>query len=144
MGGLPQFATKFRSRSTDFVGCIRNLEIDHSFVDLMLPMVNHLSDGKCIQNQPKCTKNNPCKMGHCIDGLRGPRCVCSEGFIGEHCQTGWEQFSRHLFTYFLPFPPSQCTHACILAYKPSGQALTSEHDIMSLLYREQVDSSITC
>lgn len=88
VGGLPRLSREFQSRSMDFVGCIRNLEIDHRFVDLMYPMFAHKSDSKCTQKQETCKKKNSCENGNCIDGLNGPHCICHEGFVGKHCSIG--------------------------------------------------------
>lgn len=88
IGGLPNTGVKFQVHNSDFVGCIKNIYIDHKRKDLSKPLTNHLTTPKCPAMKTDCEKINPCKAGSCFDGLDGLICECPENRMGKYCEKG--------------------------------------------------------
>lgn len=86
IGGLPNTGVKFQVHNSDFVGCIKNIYIDHKRKDLSKPLTNHLTTPKCPAMKTDCEKINPCKAGSCFDGLDGLICECPENRMGKYCE----------------------------------------------------------
>lgn len=88
IGGLPSMKRTFLSPVKDFVGCIRNLMIDHAMQDLSDLLWNHFSTAKCPVPTEKCTTSYCTKPmnGDCIETMNGPKCECRGNFVGERCQ----------------------------------------------------------
>jgi hypothetical protein len=60
VGGLPSLPTDFQVQSTHFVGCIRDVYIDESMLDLDAYMFNHRTETGCGNKRSFC-KNALCK-----------------------------------------------------------------------------------
>ena len=94
LGGLVQLPVKFPVLYKHFTGCIRNVYINHEFLDLSQPLYNN--DGtsaKCKAMGNTCAYK-PCGRGTCFNILGSRRCDCPTGFDGSRCETGIEFFLR--------------------------------------------------
>ena len=87
LGGLMQLPVKFPVLYKHFTGCIRNVYIDHKFLDLSQPLYNNGTSAKCKAMGNTCAYK-PCERGTCFNILssRG----CPTGFDGSRCETGIE------------------------------------------------------
>ena len=91
LGGLVQLPVKFPVLYKHFTGCIRNVYIDHKFLDLSQPLYNNGTSAKC-KAMGNTYAYKPCKRGTCFNILGSRRCDCSTGFDGSRCETGIELF----------------------------------------------------
>ena len=90
LGGLMQLPVKFPVLYKHFTGCIRNVYINHEFLDLSQPLYNN--DGtsaKCKAMGNTCAYK-PCERGTCFNILSSRRCGCPTGLDGSRCETGIE------------------------------------------------------
>ena len=91
LGGLVQLPVKFPVLYKHFTGCIRNVYIDHKFLDLSQPLYNNGTSAKCKAMGNTCAYK-PCERGTCFNILGSRRCDCPTGFDGSRCETGIEFF----------------------------------------------------
>ena len=92
LGGLVQLPIKFPVLCKNFTGCIRNVYINHEFLDLSQPLYNN--DGtsaKCKAMGNTCAYK-PCGRGTCFNILGSHQCDCPTGFDGSRGETGIEFF----------------------------------------------------
>lgn len=87
IGNLPQFSFKFPVAQQGFVGCIRNVFIDHKFYDLATPIMDSGTVPKCPDMADFC-KGAPCHHGNCSNILGSFKCDCPEGYGGKRCEIG--------------------------------------------------------
>ena len=78
----------------DYVGCIRNLYVDHVFFDLSNPLKQNASQVGCPVKRNYCTKSTCANGGVCVSLIGGFKCECKDGFIGKYCRTGEYHTSR--------------------------------------------------
>eukprot|EP00795_Rhopilema_esculentum_P002013 gene2013-17573_t len=86
IGGYPQGST-MKLPNWDYVGCIRNLYVDHVFFDLSNPLKQNASQIGCPVKKNYCTKSTCANGGVCVSLIGGFRCDCKDGFIGKFCRT---------------------------------------------------------
>ena len=91
LGGLVQLPIKFPVLYKHFTGCIRNVYIDHKFLDLSQPLYNNGTSAKCKAMGNTCAYK-PCEQGTCFNILCSRRCDCPTGFDGSRCETGVDFF----------------------------------------------------
>ena len=91
LGGLVQLPIKFPVPYKHFTGCIRNVYIDHKFLDLSQPLYNNGTSAKCKAMGNTCAYK-PCERGTCFNILGSRRCDCPTGFDGSRCETGVDFF----------------------------------------------------
>ena len=91
LGGLVQLPVKFPVLYKHFTGCIRNVYINHEFLDLSQPLYNNGTSAKCKAMGNTCAYK-PCERGTCFNILGSRRCDCPTGFDGSRCETGIEFF----------------------------------------------------
>ena len=84
-----QLPVKFPVLYKHFTGCIRNVYIDHKFLDLSQPLYNNGTSAKCKAMGNTCAYK-PCERGTCFNILSSRRCGCPTGFDGSRCETGIE------------------------------------------------------
>ena len=72
----------------DFVGCIRNLYIDHVLIDLANALIENGTKPGCPVKKDQCTKSPCVNGGKCEKLFTGFRCLCADGFVGKLCETG--------------------------------------------------------
>ena len=87
LGGLVQLPVKFPVLYKHFTGCIRNVYIDHKFLDLSQPLYNNGTSAKCKAMGNTCAYK-PCERGTCFNILGSRRCDCPTGYDGSRCETG--------------------------------------------------------
>ena len=94
LGGLPSLPDDFPVENSDFIGCIRDLYIDHALVDLA-------SNVEDMGTRPGCShKENFCRSDPCFHGAECEnqwdtyKCHCPAGTGGRNCQEG-ELVSRY-------------------------------------------------
>ena len=90
-GGLVQLPIKFPFLYKHFTGCIRNVYINHEFLDLSQPLYNDGTSAKCKAMGNTCAYK-PCGRGTCFNILGSHRCDCPTGFDGSRGETGIEFF----------------------------------------------------
>lgn len=86
MGGILPLPLSFPIPYKNFTGCIKNVYIDHKFLDLRKPLHNNGTTAKCPQMTGSCS-SNPCKRGKCVDLLGTYLCECPSSFGGRSCDT---------------------------------------------------------
>ena len=91
LGGLMQLPVKFPVLYKHFTGCIRNVYIDHKFLDLSQPLYNNGTSAKCKAMGNTCAYK-PCERGTCFNILGSRWCDCPTGFDGSRCETGIDFF----------------------------------------------------
>ena len=70
----------------DFIGCIRNLYIDHVFVDLANTLRQKGSVAGCPVKKDLCAQSKCVNGGICVNLISGFRCDCKDGFAGKLCE----------------------------------------------------------
>lgn len=87
LGGLPKIATQFQIHSHDFIGCIKDVYLDHRYVDLNSYIADNGTIAGCPQKSASCS-SEPCfNGGTCREGWgEGWQCECLDGFSGNACQ----------------------------------------------------------
>ena len=95
LGGLVQLPVIFPVLYKHFTGCIRNVYIDHKFLDLSQPLYNNGTSAKCKAMGNTCAYK-PCERGTCFNILGSRRCDCPTGFDGSRCETSIEFFSTDM------------------------------------------------
>lgn len=87
VGGLPSLpSANFPVRgSGQFLGCVRDLRVDHRLVDLDTFVADNGSVAGCPEKRPFCAAS-PCEHGAtCRELWVGFACDCLEGFAGPRC-----------------------------------------------------------
>lgn len=86
LGGLPAIPSNFQIRNKDFVGCIKDFDVDHQFVDLNSFVADNGTTSGCPEKRAFCA-SGPCKNdGTCREVWSGYVCECAEGFGGPQCE----------------------------------------------------------
>ena len=85
LGALPATHKGVRHVPRPLDGCVRNVEIDHSFVDLNDYVFNNGTLSGCPERREFCM-SYPCQNGGaCREGWGGYVCKCSPGWGGKDC-----------------------------------------------------------
>ena len=72
---------------SSFVGCLRDLQIDHQWVNLASMVHNNGSVAGCPEKRDFCT-SSPCKNGgQCSNGWGSYLCTCPSAWTGKNCGT---------------------------------------------------------
>ena len=87
LGGMLPSPVNERIPCRNFTGCIKNVYIDHKFLDLNNPLYNNGTTAKCPEMRDHCA-SKPCKKGKCVNILGTYHCECPSGFGGRSCDTG--------------------------------------------------------
>ncbi|PFX21141.1 Cadherin EGF LAG seven-pass G-type receptor 2 [Stylophora pistillata] len=103
LGGLLQLPVQFPVLYRHFTGCIRNVFIDHKFLDLAQPLYKNGTSAKCKAMANTCAYK-PCERGKCFNILGSRRCECPSGFDGSSCETGVKYTERFLGQSFKKVP----------------------------------------
>ncbi|XP_072569096.1 cadherin EGF LAG seven-pass G-type receptor 2 [Paramormyrops kingsleyae] len=86
LGGVPNLPEDFPVRNRQFVGCMKNLRIDHQQVDMEDHIANNGTVPGCFAKKHFCN-NNPCQNGGtCVNRWGSYSCDCSLGFGGRNCE----------------------------------------------------------
>ena len=85
LGGLPSSSSEFQVRHRDYDGCIKDLFIDHQFVDLSSFVADNGTVAGCQEKKEFCA-SAPCRNGgKCREGFSTYVCDCPDGFAGKDC-----------------------------------------------------------
>ena len=87
IGGLLQLPIDFPVSYKYFRGCIRNVNIDHKFLDLGRPLFENGTSPKCAAMGDFC-KRSPCQRGNCSNILGTHWCDCPVKYGGKQCELG--------------------------------------------------------
>uniref|UniRef100_A0A5S6QZT1 Cadherin domain protein n=1 Tax=Trichuris muris TaxID=70415 RepID=A0A5S6QZT1_TRIMR len=90
IGGLPQRnkQKRFRLPSPGFVGCISDLYIDHSLIDMDRHLDNYMTIAGCSAMSMHC-QDKPCRNeATCNNRLNTYSCDCAVNFSGRNCSYG--------------------------------------------------------
>ncbi|RWS15474.1 hypothetical protein B4U79_12965 [Dinothrombium tinctorium] len=105
IGGLPPLPTQFPTKTNSFVGCIADLEIDHSLIDFNSYVANNGTQPGCLDKRGFC-HSLPCRNGGtCVEAWGSYFCECQDGFLGQDCSEsdqGVKQFKGDGFLAFAP------------------------------------------
>ncbi|XP_078343214.1 cadherin EGF LAG seven-pass G-type receptor 1-like [Oculina patagonica] len=95
LGGLLQLPVDFPVPYEHFTGCIRNVYIDHKFLDLSRPLYNNGTTEKCKAMGNTCS-SKPCQRGKCSNILGTRQCECPSGYGGSRCESAMAFTERFL------------------------------------------------
>ena len=85
LGGLPSASSEFQVRNRDYDGCIKDLHIDHQFVDLASFVADNGTVAGCQEKKEFCS-SSPCRNGgKCREGFSTFLCDCPDGVAGKDC-----------------------------------------------------------
>ncbi|XP_066601005.1 protocadherin-like wing polarity protein stan [Prorops nasuta] len=85
LGGLPAIPSSFQIRNKDFIGCISDLYIDHTFIDLNSYVADNGTNPGCPEKLPFCSSQPCLNGGTCREIWSGFICECTEGYSGPTC-----------------------------------------------------------
>ncbi len=92
LGGLPSLPDDFPVENSDFIGCIRDLHIDHAFVDLATNVEDKDTLPGCEHKDDFCD-SDPCYNGaSCTNEWNTYKCGCPAGTGGKNCEEGEYQW----------------------------------------------------
>uniref|UniRef100_A0A8C5FWR0 Cadherin EGF LAG seven-pass G-type receptor 1 n=1 Tax=Gadus morhua TaxID=8049 RepID=A0A8C5FWR0_GADMO len=86
LGGVPDLDEDFPVQRSDFVGCMRDLSIDHQPVDMATYIANNGSTAGCPELQDFCAGVVCESGGACVSRWGGFLCDCPLGYGGKTCQ----------------------------------------------------------
>ncbi|XP_045034928.1 protocadherin-like wing polarity protein stan isoform X2 [Daphnia magna] len=105
LGGLPSASSEFQVRNRDYDGCIKDLHIDHQFIDLASFVADNGTVAGCQEKKDFCS-SNPCRNGgKCRQGFSTFLCECPDGVAGKDCSEtieGSRQFRGDGYLIFTP------------------------------------------
>ena len=85
LGGLPSASSEFQVRNRDYDGCIKDLHIDHQFIDLTSFVADNGTVAGCQEKKEFCS-SSPCRNGgKCREGFSTFVCDCPDGVAGKDC-----------------------------------------------------------
>ncbi|XP_077966243.1 cadherin EGF LAG seven-pass G-type receptor 2-like [Styela clava] len=85
IGGVPKLPEAYQVRSRYFVGCLRDIEIDHRRIDMYNYVANHGSQPGCSALRNHC-QDNPCFKGSCENSWGTFKCNCPADHGGKRCE----------------------------------------------------------
>uniref|UniRef100_A0A8C9W1B0 Cadherin EGF LAG seven-pass G-type receptor 2 n=1 Tax=Scleropages formosus TaxID=113540 RepID=A0A8C9W1B0_SCLFO len=86
LGGVPKLPEDFPVQNRQFVGCMKNLRIDHQAVDMASYIANNGTVPGCSAKRHFCSRNPCLNGGTCVNRWGSYRCGCSLGFGGRNCE----------------------------------------------------------
>ncbi|XP_064483474.1 protocadherin-like wing polarity protein stan [Ornithodoros turicata] len=105
LGGLPDLSTHFPVSHKHFVGCISDLYVDNTLVDLNTFVANNATTRGCQEKRGFC-HTQPCQNGGtCEEAWNTFVCRCPLGFGGKDCSEGVEPVRRFDGNGYLVFNP---------------------------------------
>ncbi|ODM96856.1 Protocadherin-like wing polarity protein stan [Orchesella cincta] len=132
IGGLPAPNGPTQIQTHDFVGCIKNVYINHKFLDLNNYVMEHGTSAGCPEKKNFCA-THPCKNGgKCSDGWGTYYCQCPDGFGQKDCSEDakpvWSLRDENSYLVFIPqlrpigFP--WYTSLSVRTVKPTGTLMS--------------------
>ncbi|XP_041417672.1 cadherin EGF LAG seven-pass G-type receptor 3 isoform X1 [Xenopus laevis] len=86
LGGVPNLPENFPVAHREFIGCMRDLYVDHKKIDFASYIANNGTSAGCHGKHTFCD-SNPCKNGGTCSATWGSfNCDCPLGFGGKDCR----------------------------------------------------------
>ncbi|KAG1669234.1 Protocadherin-like wing polarity protein stan [Nymphon striatum] len=107
IGGLPNLPLhKFQVSQKSFIGCIKDIYIDHVLLDLNRPVQDNGTEKGCHDKEDFC-RSSPClNGGSCVNGWGSYMCHCSTGFVGKSCEMSIDEARHFHGNGYMSFNPS--------------------------------------
>ncbi|XP_072571150.1 cadherin EGF LAG seven-pass G-type receptor 2 isoform X1 [Paramormyrops kingsleyae] len=86
LGGVPRLPEDFPVRNRQFVGCMKDLQIDRQLVDMAGYIANNGTVPGCPSKREFCSKNPCLNGGTCVNQWASFVCRCPLGFGGPNCE----------------------------------------------------------
>lgn len=102
LGGLPSASSEFQVRNRDYDGCIKDLYIDHQFIDLTSFVADNGTVAGCQEKKEFCS-SSPCRNGgKCREGFSTFVCDCPDGTAGKDCSESESFFLSFICCFETP------------------------------------------
>ncbi|XP_016779387.3 cadherin EGF LAG seven-pass G-type receptor 2 isoform X3 [Pan troglodytes] len=85
LGGVPDLPESFPVRMRQFVGCMRNLQVDSRHIDMADFIANNGTVPGCPAKKNVCDSNTCHNGGTCVNQWDAFSCECPLGFGGKSC-----------------------------------------------------------
>ncbi|XP_061523757.1 cadherin EGF LAG seven-pass G-type receptor 1 isoform X2 [Phycodurus eques] len=86
LGGVPNLPEDFPVRNRDFVGCMRNLSIDSTPIDMASYIADNGTTAGCPAKRNFCTPSVCQNGGVCVSKWNTYSCDCPTGYGGKNCE----------------------------------------------------------
>ncbi|XP_006824531.1 cadherin EGF LAG seven-pass G-type receptor 2 [Saccoglossus kowalevskii] len=106
LGGLATLPEDFPVKNRDYIGCIKDVYIDHRLLDLASFVANNGTVSGCDAKRDFC-QSNPCENGGtCTSEWNRYSCTCRNNWGGSNCQEAKPGDMRFYGDGYVKFPGS--------------------------------------